>query len=53
MEEPACLLVYGLRGLGDRELRLLGGVEVHDVGDLAAHDLPVRRLNEAELETVA
>ena len=40
-----------LRGLRDRELRLLGGVEVDDlVGHLAAlDDLAVRRLDEAEL----
>jgi len=43
-------LVDGLRGLRDRELRLLGGVEIGDVvGHLAVDDLAVRRLDEAEL----
>ena len=39
-----------LRGLRDRELRLLGGVQIDDlVGHLAALDHAVRRLDEAEL----
>ena len=47
--EPA-VLVERLRGLRDRALRFLGGVEIDDlVGHLAADDLPVRRLDEAEL----
>ena len=50
VQELAGLLVDRLGGLRDRELRLLGGVEVHDlVGHLAALDDPVRRLDEAEL----
>src|ERR1043165_7114892 len=48
--ELARLLVDELRRLRDRELRLLGRVEVHDlVGHLAVRDLAVRRLDEAEL----
>src|SRR5436190_1245660 len=49
VEELAGLLVERRRGLCDRELRLLGGVEIDDlVGDLAVLDDPVRRLDEAE-----
>ena len=52
VQELAGLLVDRLRGLRDRVLRLLGGVEVDDlVGHLAADDLAVRRLDEAELAT--
>ncbi len=48
--EPPGLEVELLRGLGDRVLALLSSVEVDDlVGDLAARDLAVRRLHEAEL----
>ena len=44
------LEVERLGGLGDRVLALLRGVEVDDlVRHLAAHDLAVRRLHEAEL----
>ena len=50
VHEAAGLLVDRLGGLRDRVLRLLGGVEVDDlVGHLAADDLAVRRLDEAEL----
>ena len=50
VQELARLLVDRLRGLRDRVLRLLGGVEIDDlVADLAAGDLAVRRLDEAEL----
>ena len=50
MLELAGLEVDALRRLGDRELRLFGGVEIDDlVGHLALDDLAVRRLDEAEL----
>ena len=48
--EAAGLLVDDRARLRDRELRLLGRVQVDDlVGHLAADDLAVRRLDEAEL----
>ena len=50
VHEAAGLVVDLRARLGDRVLRLLGGVEVDDlVGHLAVDDLPVRRLDEAEL----
>ena len=50
VQEPSRLRIDRLGGLGDRELALLGRVEVDDlVRHLAALDDAVRRLDEAEL----